>query len=141
MTGVDHIGIAVKSIADALPFWRDALGMELIGIEVVESDKVRVAILRSSGPGGARVELLEPTGPDSPVARHLEKRGPGIHHIALAVDDIEATMAALKRAGRPAIDEEPRPGVAGTKVTFLHPRLAGGVLIELAQPPAGVRRS
>jgi methylmalonyl-CoA epimerase len=139
LTGVDHIGIAVKSIAEALPFWRDALGMELIGIEVVESDQVRAAILKSPGAGGARVELLEPTGPDSPVARHLERRGPGIHHVALAVDDLAATMASLRRAGRPAMDEAPRPGVGGTKVTFLHPHVAGGVLVELTQPPAARR--
>jgi methylmalonyl-CoA epimerase len=137
VTGVDHIGIAVKSIAEALPLWRDALGMELLGIEVVPSEKVRVAILKSKGPGGARVELLEPTGPDSPIAKHLEKRGPGIHHVALEVDDLAARMAALKRAGTPAMDESPRPGAEGAKVTFLHPKHAGGVLVELTQRPPG----
>jgi methylmalonyl-CoA epimerase len=139
VTGVDHIGIAVKSIAEALPFWRDALGMELLGIEVVASEKVRVAILKSPAPGGARVELLEPTGPDSPIAKHLEKRGPGIHHLALAVDDLVARMAALQRNGTPALDDAPRPGAEGAKVTFLHPKVAGGVLVELTQPRAGAR--
>lgn len=141
MTGVDHIGIAVPRIEDALPLWRDALGMELVGIEVVESEKVRAAILKSPGVGGARVELLEPTSPDSPIARHLDKRGAGIHHVSLRVDDIAAVMAALKRAGRPAMDEAPRPGVEGSQVTFLHPRSAGGVLVELTQPPATGRHA
>lgn len=137
MTGVDHIGIAVKSLAEALPFWRDALGMELVGIEVVASEKVRVAILKSPGAGGARVELLEPTSPDSPIAKHLEKRGAGIHHLALKVDDIVGRMAALARAGTPAMDAAPRPGAEGAMVTFLHPKHAGGVLVELTQPAAG----
>jgi methylmalonyl-CoA/ethylmalonyl-CoA epimerase len=134
VTGVDHIGIAVKSLAEALPFWRDALGLEFAGIEEVPSEKVRVAILKSPGPGGARVELLEPTAPDSPIARHLEKRGPGIHHVALKVDDVAARMAALAKAGTPALDGAPRPGAEGAQVTFIHPRSAGGVLVELTQP-------
>jgi methylmalonyl-CoA/ethylmalonyl-CoA epimerase len=132
VTGVDHIGIAVRSIEAALPMWRDALGLEFVGIEVVPHDQVRVAILKS--PGGARIELLEPTSPDSPVARHLERRGPGIHHVALAVDDLVARMAALVAAGHPAMDAAPRAGAEGAKVTFLHPHVAGGVLVELTQP-------
>ena len=137
MTGVDHIGIAVAKIEDALPFWRDLLGLELTGIEVVPSEKVRVAFLRA---GSARIELLEPTSPDSPIAKALEKRGPGIHHVALAVDDVAARMAALKKAGCPALDEAPRPGAEGSKVTFLHPKHAGGVLVELVQPAPGGRQ-
>jgi len=134
VTGVDHIGIAVRSIEAALPLWRDALGLEFVGIEVVPHDQVRVAILKSPGPGGTRIELLEPTSPDSPVARHLERRGPGIHHVALAVDDLVARMAALVAAGKPAMDAVPRAGAEGAKVTFLHPHVAGGVLVELSQP-------
>jgi methylmalonyl-CoA/ethylmalonyl-CoA epimerase len=134
VTGVDHIGIAVPSIEAALPLWRDALGLQFVGIEVVPQDQVRVAILKSPGVGGARIELLEPTSPDSPVARHLERRGPGIHHVALAVDDLVARMAALAAAGAPAMDAAPRAGAEGAKVTFLHPHVAGGVLVELTEP-------
>jgi len=134
VTGVDHIGIAVRSIEAALPLWRDALGLQFVGIEVVPHDQVRVAILKSPGTGGARIELLEPTSPDSPVARHLERRGPGIHHVALAVDDLVACMAALVASGNPAMDAAPRAGAEGAKVTFLHPHAAGGVLVELTQP-------
>jgi len=134
VTGVDHIGIAVTSIEAALPLWRDALGLQFVGIEVVPQDQVRVAILKSPGAGGARIELLEPTSPDSPVARHLARRGPGIHHVALAVDDLVARMAALARAGKPAMDGAPRAGAEGAKVTFLHPHVAGGVLVELTEP-------
>lgn len=138
MTAIDHLGIAVAKLDDALPFWRDLLGMELAAIEVVESEKVRVAILRPKGDAhAARVELLEPTSPDSPIAKHLEKRGPGIHHVAMKVDDVRARMAALAAAGKPALDAEPRVGAGGCLVAFLHPKLAGGVLLELSQPPAG----
>lgn len=141
MTAIDHLGIAVAKLEDALPFWRDQLGMELVGIEIVASEKVRVAILRPQGdPSGSRVELLEPTAQDSPIARHLEKRGPGLHHVAMKVDDLVARMAALAAAGKPAMDTAPRRGAGGCMVTFLHPKLAGGVLLELSQPPPGGAR-
>jgi methylmalonyl-CoA/ethylmalonyl-CoA epimerase len=136
VTGVDHIGIAVAKLEDALPLWRDLLGLKLVAIEVVPSEKVRVAILQA---GATRIELLEPTAPDSPIAKALEKRGPGVHHVALAVDDVAARMAALKSAGKPAMDESPRPGAEGAKVTFLHPKNAGGVLVELTQRSPGHR--
>lgn len=138
MTAIDHLGIAVAKLEEALPFWRDALGLELVAIEVVASEKVRVAILRPKGDAhAARVELLEPTAPDSPIAKHLEKRGPGIHHVAMKVDDIAARMAALAAVGKPAMDSAPRVGAGGCMVTFLHPKSTGGVLLELSQPPAG----
>lgn len=138
MSSIDHLGIAVAKLDDALPLWRDLLGLELAAIELVPSEQVRVAILRPKGdPHAARVELLEPTGPDSPIAKHLAKRGPGIHHVALKVDDVRARMAALAAAGRPAMDTTPRPGAGGCLVTFLHPKTAGGVLVELSQPPEG----
>lgn len=138
MTAIDHLGIAVHKLDDALPLWRDLLGMELAAIEVVESEKVRVAILRPKGDANAaRVELLEPTSPDSPIAKHLEKRGPGLHHVAMRVDDVRARMAALAAAGKPALDATPRAGAGGCLVAFLHPKIAGGVLLELSQPPAG----
>ena len=132
MTRLDHLGIAVARIEDALPFWRDLLGLELEKIEVVPTEQVRVAFLRA---GDAHVELLEPTSPDSPIAKALEKRGPGIHHVCLQVDDVAAHMAALAKASKPAMDDAPRPGAGGCQVTFLHPRLTGGVLVELSQPP------
>jgi methylmalonyl-CoA/ethylmalonyl-CoA epimerase len=136
VTGVDHIGIAVERLDDALPFWRDLLGLEFGGIEEVPGEKVRVAFLRA---GATRIELLEPTSPDSPIAKHLARRGPGIHHVALAVGDLVGRMAALERAGRPAMDDAPRPGAEGSKVTFIHPKSAGGVLVELVQPASGPR--
>lgn len=131
MTAIDHIGIAVRRLDEALPLWRDLLGLPLIGIEEVESEGVRVAILQA---GDARIELLEPLHEGSPIARHLEKRGPGIHHLAFKVEDLEGQMKALDAAGSPAMDASPRPGAEGSKVTFLHPRVAGGVLVELTQP-------
>jgi len=130
LTKLDHIGIAVESLEEALPFWRDLLGLKCTGVEDVPTEKVRVAFLQA---GSTRIELLEPTAPDSPVRRHLERRGPGIHHIALGVDDIRGRMSSLEKAGKPALDEAPRPGAEGKQVTFLHPRHAGGVLVELCQ--------
>jgi methylmalonyl-CoA epimerase len=134
VTGVDHIGIAVRRLDEALPFWRDQLGVQFVGIEEIPTEKVRVAILKA---GGTRIELLEPTSIDSPIARYLEKRGPGIHHLALKVDDLASCMETLKRAGRPPLDDAPRPGASGSQVTFLHPGNAGGVLVELTQLPPG----
>ena len=134
MTGIDHIGIAVHRIEDALPFWRDQLGLELRGIEEVPGENVRVAFLRA---GGTRIELLEPTSPDGPIARALATRGPGVHHLALRVEDLAGRLAALAAAGRPAIGGAPRPGAGGSRIAFLHPRTAGGVLVELIEPARG----
>jgi methylmalonyl-CoA epimerase len=131
---IEHIGIATRSIEEALGFWRDALGLEVGHTETVEGQGVHVAMLPAGGPS---VELLEPTGPDSPVARFLEKRGPGIHHIAFRVADIRAALARLKAAGARLIDEEPRAGAGGCLVAFVHPATAGGVLLELVQHTDG----
>ena len=131
---IDHIGIATEGIDDALRFWRDALGLEVKHTEVVEEQGVRVAMLPAGEP---RIELLEPTGPDSPVAKFLEKRGPGIHHVAVRVDDIRAALARLKAGGARLIDEEPRVGAGGYLVAFVHPSASGGVLLELVQHMAG----
>ena len=120
------IGRAVALVA--------ALGIELDDIEEVPEQKVRVAML---GIGESRIELLEPTSPDSPIARFLEKRGPGIHHIAVAVDDINATLERLKQRGVRLIDESPRHGAGNSLVAFVHPSAANGVLLELVQPHAG----
>jgi methylmalonyl-CoA epimerase len=127
---IDHIGIATAGIDDALRFWRDALGLEVTHTETVEEQGVRVAMLPLGEP---RVELLEPTGPASPVAKFLEKRGPGIHHIAVRVADIRAALARLKEQGARLIDETPRVGAGRCLVAFVHPSSAGGVLLELVE--------
>ena len=127
---VEHIGIATRSIDDALKFWRDALGLEVRDTETVEEQGVRVSMLPV---GEARIELLEPTGPSSPVAKFIEKRGPGIHHVAVRVADIRAALARLKAGGARLIDEEPRVGAGGCLVAFVHPSASGGVLLELVE--------
>ena len=127
---INHIGVAVHSIDDSVPFYRDTLGMQFEGTEVVEEQKVKVAFL---GVGESRIELLEPTAPDSPVANFLEKNGEGTHHIAYEVDDIEAVLARLKEQGVRLVDESPRNGAHGTRIAFLHPKASGGVLTELCQ--------
>jgi len=127
---INHLGIATKSIDEALKFWSDALGLENVHTETVEDQKVRVAMLPI---GECRIELLEPTSEDSPISKFLEKRGGGIHHIAVEVDDIGATLAELKSRGMRLIDEHPRLGAEGCLVAFIHPAASGGVLLELVQ--------
>jgi len=127
---IDHLGIATKGIDDALKFWADALGLENVHTEVVEDQKVWVAMLPI---GESRIELLEPTSDDSPISKFLEKRGGGIHHVAVAVEDIEAALAGLKAKGMRLIDESPRIGAEGCLVAFVHPSSANGVLLELVQ--------
>src|SRR5919112_1977393 len=134
---VDHIGVATRGIEESLRFWRDALGLEVRHTETVEEQGVRVAMLPVGEP---RVELLEPMGPDTPVGKFLEKRGPGIHHVAVGVADIRATLARLKAEGARLIDEEPRVGAGGCLVAFVHPAASGGVMLELVEyldEPAG----
>lgn len=127
---IEHIGIATPSLDDALKFWRDALGLEVVETEEVAEQRVRVAMLPVGEP---RIELLEPTGADSPVAKFLEKRGPGIHHVAVRVDNINEALARLKGKGARLIDERPRVGAGGCLVAFIHPSSAGGVLLELVE--------
>ena len=127
---IDHIGIATEGIDDALKFWVDALGLENVHTEVVEDQKVRVAMLPI---GESRIELLEPTNKNSPISKFLEKRGVGIHHIAVEVEDIESALAGLKAKGIRLIDESPRVGAEGCLVAFVHPSSANGVLLELVQ--------
>jgi len=129
---IDHIGIATRRIEDAMTFYRDALGLDVAETEEVAEQKVRVAMLPI---GDSRIELLEATTEDSPIARFLEKRGPGIHHIAVRVDDIRAALDDLKQKGARMIDEEPRTGAGGCLVAFVHPSSTGGVLLELVQNP------
>jgi methylmalonyl-CoA/ethylmalonyl-CoA epimerase len=127
---INHIGIAVQSIEATLPFYRDQLGMTFLGAEEVAEQKVRVAMLAV---GESKIELLEPTADDSPVAKFLEKSGPGIHHIAYEVEDIEAAIAHLTASGARMIDQAPRAGAHGTRIAFVHPKSSGGVLTELCQ--------
>jgi len=131
---INHLGIATKCIDEALEFWRDALGLEDVHTETVENQKVRVVMLPI---GESRVELLEPTSDDSPISKFLEKRGGGIHHIAIEVDDIEARLQVLKDKGVRLIDEAPRTGAEGCLVAFIHPSSAQGVLVELVQSRNG----
>ena len=127
---IDHLGIATHGIDEALKFWQDALGLEHIHTEIVEDQKVRVAMLPI---GESRVELLEPVSEDSPISNFLEKRGGGLHHVAVRVDNINAALERLKQQGVRLIDETPRIGAEGCLVAFVHPKAAGGVLLELVQ--------
>mgnify|MGYP003390137514 FL=1 len=127
---INHLGIATKGIDEALKFWGDALGLENVHTEVVEDQKVRVAMMPL---GESRIELLEPTSDDSPISKFIEKRGGGIHHIAVEVEDIAASLAKLKARGMRLIDESPRTGAEGCLVAFVHPSSANGVLLELVQ--------
>lgn len=127
---VDHIGIAVRSLEDRLTFWADALGLEVEGIETVETEQVKVAFLPA---GRCRVELLEATDEGSPIARHIAKRGEGIHHMTFEVEDIDAMLERLRAADVDILGDGVREGAGGHRVAFLHPRAAGGVLVELVE--------
>ena len=127
MRVLDHIGIAVRSLDERRKVY-EALGLELSGEETVAEQKVRVAFLPVEG---SRIELLEPTAPDSPIAGFLAKRGEGLHHLCFQVDDIVATMASLRAQGLALLSAEPQTGAHGARVCFIHPKSTGGVLIEL----------
>lgn len=127
---INHIGIAVASLEAAIPFYRDNLGMSFAGIEEVAEQKVRVAMLQI---GESKIELLEPTSAESPVAKFIEKNGSGVHHIAYEVADIEAAIASLLAGGARMIDDQPRCGAHGTRIAFIHPKSSFGVLTELCQ--------
>jgi methylmalonyl-CoA epimerase len=127
---LDHVGIAVRDVAEALAFYRDALGLEVEGTEDVSSQRVRAHFVRA---GESALELLEGTAADSPITKYVEKRGPGLHHVTLRVEDITAALAHLKSRGVRLIDEHPRPGAEGATVAFIHPSAAHGVLVELKQ--------
>ncbi|BEH11825.1 methylmalonyl-CoA epimerase [Geobacter sulfurreducens subsp. ethanolicus] len=127
---INHIGVAVTSLDEAAPFYRDNLGMAFTGTEEVAEQKVRVAFFQI---GETKIELLEPTAEDSPIAKFLEKNGNGIHHIAYEVDDIEAAIAKLLADGARMIDSSPRTGAHGARIAFVHPKSSGGVLTELCQ--------
>ncbi len=131
VTGINHIGVAVTSIAEQTPFYRDVLGLEYEGEETVADQKVRVAFFRC---GAVRIELLEPTAADSPIARFIEKCGQGLHHVAFGVEDLASRIAELKREGIQMIDERPRSGAHGMAIAFIHPKSSQGVLTELCEP-------
>ena len=127
---LDHVGIAISDLDAALRFYRDALGLDVHASEDVASQRVRVHFVPT---GESSLEFLEATAPDSPIAKFLEKRGAGLHHITLRVDDIQAAIAHLKARGVRLIDEQPREGANGSLVAFIHPSSAHGVLVELKQ--------
>lgn len=130
MAKINHIGIAVRSIDQALPFYKDALGLGVVGREEVSEQRVRVAKLRT---GESAIELLEPLDQDSPIAAFLLKRGEGIHHIALEVENIHEALKQLQEKGVRLVDQQPRIGADGHLIAFLHPSASHGVLIELTQ--------
>ncbi len=127
---IDHIGIATKEITESLKFWQDSLDMELVHTELVEDQQVRVAMLPV---GETNIELLEPTSEDSPISKFLERRGAGIHHIAVEVENIVSALEKLRSNGAQLIDETPKIGAGGCLIAFVHPKSSGGVLLELVQ--------
>ena len=131
LSTIDHIGVAVESIDDALALYQQALGMPLVHRETVESQGVDAALLDV---GDGHVELLQPLGADTAVGKFLARRGPGLHHVAYRVDDVRAALEALRRVGLRLIDEQPRTGIRGSQVAFVHPASTGGVLTEIVQP-------
>jgi methylmalonyl-CoA/ethylmalonyl-CoA epimerase len=133
-TRVDHIGVAVEDLDGALALYERDYAMTLVHREVISQQGVEAALLDV---GENHVELLAPLAPDTPVGRFLAKRGPGIHHVAYQVADIEATLASLREAGLRLIDEQPRTGIRDSRVAFLHPSASGGVLTEIVQPAKG----
>ncbi|MBI4463623.1 MAG: methylmalonyl-CoA epimerase [Acidobacteria bacterium] len=131
---VDHLGIAVPSLAAAVDFYERVLGLKVSGYETIPQEKTRVAMLPL---GESRIELLEPTEPDSPIGRFLAKRGGGLHHVCLRVPDLEAAVARLRQSGVKLINSEPGVGAGGHRYVFIHPSSAGGVLLELVQEQNG----
>jgi methylmalonyl-CoA/ethylmalonyl-CoA epimerase len=131
---IDHIGVATNDLDGALSLYEGTLGMPVAHRETVESQGVE-AVLLDVGEG--HVELLAPLGPDTPVGKYLDKRGPGLHHVAYSVDDIESALGKLKESGIELIDEEPRQGIRDSRVAFVHPKSTGGVLTEIVQPAEG----
>jgi methylmalonyl-CoA/ethylmalonyl-CoA epimerase len=132
---IDHIGVAVEEIDPALELYRDSFELGVAHREVVEEQGVEAVLLDV---GDNHVELLAPLSPDTPVGKFLARQGPGLHHVAYQVEDIDATLHALKRAGLQLIDEQPRIGIRGSRVAFMHPRASAGVLTQIVQPAAGM---
>jgi methylmalonyl-CoA epimerase len=131
---IDHVGVAVEDLDAAIALYQDSLGMPLAHRETVEDQGVEAALLDV---GEGHIELLRPLGADTPVGKFVAKKGGGMHHVAYAVDDIDATLAEIKEAGLDLIDTEPRTGIRDSRVAFLHPRSTGGVLTEIVEPAHG----
>ncbi len=131
LSTIDHVGIAVEDLDSALSMYHDALKLELIHRETIPEQGVEAVLLDV---GGSHVELLRPLGPETAVGKFLARRGPGMHHIAYRVDDVEAALSSLSASGLRLIDERPRRGIRGSRVAFLHPASTGGVLTEIVQP-------
>jgi methylmalonyl-CoA/ethylmalonyl-CoA epimerase len=131
---IDHIGVAVDDLDDAVALYSERLGMPVEHRETVEQQGVEAVLL---GVGASHVELLRPLGPDTAVARFLERNGPGLHHVAYGTDDIDAALEGVRAAGLALIDEQPRTGIRGSRVAFVHPRSTGGVLTELVEAAEG----
>lgn len=129
---IDHVAIIVRNIEKALAFYRDTLGIEPGAIKEVPTEQVRIAFLPMGGPGGSEIELIEPLTPDSSLSRFLEKRGEGLHHICLEVDDIDAALAEMQARGAAVLDQQPRLAAEGRAI-FLHPKGTHGVLLELIE--------
>jgi methylmalonyl-CoA epimerase len=131
---IDHVGVAVEDIDAALELYEKALGMPMVHRETVEEQGVEAVLLDV---GDGHIELLKPLGPDTPVGKFLAKKGPGLHHVAYAVDDVEAALTELAEQGVELIDKEPRTGIRNSRVAFLHPKSTGAVLTEIVQPAEG----
>ncbi|MBF0574844.1 methylmalonyl-CoA epimerase [Dysgonomonas sp. HDW5A] len=130
---IEHLGIAVKSIEDSLPYYEGVLGLKCYNIEVVEDQKVKTAFFKV---GQTKIELLEPTSPDSTIAKFIEKKGEGIHHIAFSVDSVAASLAEAESKGVQLIDKAPRAGAEGLNIAFLHPKSTCSVLTEFCEHPS-----
>ena len=127
---IDHVGVAVSSLEEHIPFYRDVLGLKLMGTEEVPEQKVRVAMFQV---GEVKIELLEPLSGESPIAKFIEKKGEGVHHLAYDTDDISSELNLMRKKGVRLIDEEPRDGAHGSRIAFLHPKSSAKVLTELCQ--------
>jgi methylmalonyl-CoA/ethylmalonyl-CoA epimerase len=131
---IDHVGVAVSDLEAAISLYEESFGMELVHREIVEEQGVEAVLLDV---GDSHVELLSPTGPDTPVGKFMAARGEGLHHVAYRVEDIDAALAGLREGGIRLIDETPRTGIRSSRVAFLHPKATGGVLTEIVEPAAG----
>ena len=136
VTAIDHVGIAVPDLDEAIAFYRDVLGLELTHVETNEDQGVREAMLSAPGDRGAAVQLLAPLGPDTTIGKFLDRKGPGVQQVAVRVTDIEAASEALRAKGLRVLYEQARPGTAHSRTNFVHPKDTGGVLIELVEPAA-----
>ena len=129
---IEHIGIAVKSLDEAIPFWENQLGLKCYAIEEVKEQKVRTAFFKV---GQSKIELLESTDPEGPIGKFVEKKGGGVHHLALAVNGLQENLDEVASKGVQMIDKSPRKGAEGLNIAFLHPKSTGGVLLELCEDP------